>query len=200
MTGLYEQKPGIGHNRPDDQRPDLEAENQQWERWAKKRVFVRQLEGTYSHLYKSLLDEPRVYSSRDLPWKGGPGLFGKHVISPQNATVTQSIETHIEVYAPGTYGQKHGHLNSAVFYVLKGRGHDIHDGRRIEWKAGDIMIVENGCVHQHFNDDPDNEAILLVFKAKPLFLFMHLLFQKIVEWPPKELPEGQPEFVPPTDL
>jgi hypothetical protein len=29
---------------------------------------------------------------------------------------------------------------------------------------------------------------------------MHLLFQKIVEWPPKELPEGQPEFVPPTDL
>ena len=42
------------------------------------------------------------------------------------------------------------------------------------------MIVEYGCVHQHFNDDPDNEAILLVFKAKPLFLFMHLLFQKIV--------------------
>ena len=62
------------------------------------------------------------------------------------------------VYAPGAYGQKHGHLNSAVFYVLKGRGHDIHDGRRIDWKAGDVMIVEYGCVHQHFNDDPDNEA------------------------------------------
>ena len=56
----------------------------------------------------------------------------------------------------------------------------MHDGKRIEWKAGDIMIVENGCVHQHFNDDPDETAILLVFKAKPLFLFMHLLFQKIV--------------------
>jgi len=42
------------------------------------------------------------------------------------------------------------------------------------------MIVENGCgPHQHFNDDPEkNEAILLVFKAKRLFLFMHLLFQK----------------------
>ena len=33
--------------------------------------------------------------------------------------------------------------------------------------AGDIMLVENGCVHQHFNDDPDEEAVLLVFKAKP---------------------------------
>ena len=62
---------------------------------------------------------------------------------------------------------------------------------------GDIMIVENGCVHQHFNDDPDNEATLLVFKAKPLFLFMHLLFQKIVEFPPTE---GHEDFRPPADL
>ena len=114
--------------------------------------------------------------------------------------LTQSIETHIEVYAPGAYGQKHGHLNSAVFYALKGRGHDIHDGKRIEWRAGDVMIVENGCVHQHFNDDPDNEAILLVFKAKPLFLFMHLLFQKIVSYPPTEPPKGHEDFKPPTDL
>ena len=77
-----------------------------------------------------------------------------------------------------------------MFYVLKGRGHDVHDGRRIDWKAGDIMIVENGCVHQHFNDDPDNEAILLVFKAKPLFLFMHLCFRRSCPGPPETLPEG----------
>jgi quercetin dioxygenase-like cupin family protein len=202
MTGLYERTPGPGHNHPHDHGHDhgLESENQQWDRWAKKRVFVRQLEGTYSHLYEALVNEPRVYSSRDIPWKGGPGLYGKHVISPHSTAVTQSIETHIEVYAPGTFGQKHGHLNSAVFYVLKGRGHDVHDGRRIDWKAGDIMIVENGCVHQHFNDDPDESAILLVFKAKPLFLFMHLLFQKIVEWPSKEPPKGHEDFQPPADL
>ena len=200
MTGLYDRTPGVGHNHPHDHSHELETENQQWERWAKKRVFVRQLEGTYSHLYEALVNEPRVYSSRDIPWKGGPGLYGKHVISPHSTAVTQSIETHIEVYAPGTYGQKHGHLNSAVFYVLKGRGHDVHDGKRIDWKAGDIMIVENGCVHQHFNDDPDETAILLVFKAKPLFLFMHLLFQKIVEWPSKEPPKGHEDFQPPSDL
>jgi gentisate 1,2-dioxygenase len=200
MTGLYEQKPGLGHNKPRGDDPEVEKEQQHWERWAKKRVFVRQLEGTYSHLYKQMLEEPRVYSSRDHAWKGGPGNYGKHIISPQTTTVTQSVETHIEAYAPGAYGQKHGHLNSAVFYVLKGRGHDVHDGRRIDWKAGDVMIVENGCVHQHFNDDPENEAVLLVFKAKPLFLFMHLLFQKIVEWPPKEAPAGQEDYQPPTDL
>jgi quercetin dioxygenase-like cupin family protein len=183
--------PGAGHNR---EQPVV------WERWQKQRTFVRALEGTYGDLTKTLLDQPRVYSSRNLPWKGGPQLYGKHVISPQASAVTQSIETHIEVYAPGAYGQKHGHLNSAVFYILKGCGHDVHDGRRIDWKAGDVMFVENGCVHQHFNDDADNEAILLVFKAKPLFLFMHLLYQKIVSYPPDTLPEGHEDYAPPTDL
>jgi quercetin dioxygenase-like cupin family protein len=198
MTGLYDRTPGKGHNQP----PHDHAHDHEgiWERWSKNRVFVRALEGTYSNLYQALVEQPRVYSSSDVPWKGGPQLYGKHVISPQASAVVQSIETHIEVYAPGGYGQKHGHLNSAVFYVLKGRGHDIHDGKRIEWKAGDVMIVENGCVHQHFNDDPDNEAILLVFKAKPLFLFMHLLFQKIVSYPPNEPPKGHEDFKPPTDL
>ena len=150
MTGILENPPGVGHNQPAAE--GAEKENQHWERWAKKRTFVRALEGTYSHLYKQLIDQPRVFSSKDVPWKGGPGHYGKSVISPQAVNITQSIESHIEAYAPGASGQKHGHLNSAVFYVLKGRGHDMHDGRHIPWKAGDVMIVENGCVHQHFND------------------------------------------------
>jgi hypothetical protein len=92
-----------------------------------------------------------------------------------------------------------GERNRGI-YVLKSRGHDVHDGGHIPWKAGDVMIVENGCVHQHFNDDPKEEAILLVFKAKPLFLFMHLLFQKIVEWPSKIPPKGAENYKPPSDI
>ena len=181
----------VGHNR---EQPVV------WERWQKKRTFVRALEGTYSHLTKELLNQPRVLSMTAKPWKGGPQHFSKTGITPGSTAVAQSIETHIEAYGPGAYGQKHGHLNSAVFYVIKGRGHDVHDGRIIPWKAGDIMIVECGCVHQHFNDDPDEEAILLVFKAKPLFLFMHLLFQKMVTYPPTTLLEGHEDWKPPTDL
>ena len=92
MTGMYEQvRPGIGHNQPDEYAE--EKKHEKWERWAKKRTFVRALEGTYSHLYKALLEEKRVYPRSDVPWKGGPGQFGKHVISPQATAVTQSIET-----------------------------------------------------------------------------------------------------------
>ena len=144
MTGMLEHElPGLGHNKPSPEDQD-EIKHGKWERWAKKRTFVRALEGTYSHLYKKLLEEPRVYSSKDHPWKGGPAMYGKHIISPQAVSVVQSIESHIECYAPLNAGQKHGHLNSAVFYVLKGHGHDVHDGRYMKWEAGDVMLVENG--------------------------------------------------------
>lgn len=172
----------------------------EWERWTKKRVFVRALEGTYGQLKEELFNQPRVYHTKDWKWKGGPQNFGKKIINPQSVKVAQSIECHIDVYAPGGYGQKHGHMNSAVFYVLKGKGHDVHDRKRHDWEAGDALIVENGCVHQHFSDDKDDECIVLIMKAKPLFLFMHMIFQKVVNYPPKEPAPGQENYLPPPEL
>jgi quercetin dioxygenase-like cupin family protein len=171
-----------------------------WERKTKRRTFVRALEGTYGELVRDLFTQPRVYSTRDFAWKGGPQTFGKKIVNPQSAKIAQSIETHMEVYGPGGRNSKHGHMNSAVFYVLKGRGHDVHDGRRIDWEPGDALIVENGCVHQHFSDEEQDECIVLVMKAKPLFLFMHMLFQKVSEMPPKERIEGHEDFRPPEYL
>jgi quercetin dioxygenase-like cupin family protein len=185
-----EELPGPGHNR----------EAAVWERWTKKRVFVRALEGTYGELVNDLFTQPRVYRSQDLKWKGGPTTYGKNVVNPQDQKIAQAIECHVECFAPLGRGQKHGHMNSAVFFVLKGRGHDVHDGRTIPWEAGDALIVESACVHQHFNDDPDEEAVTVVMKAKPLFLFMHMLFQSVVEYPPKEGTAKQMAYIPPRDL
>ena len=39
--------------------------------------------------------------------------------------------------APGEQGK------IVVFFVLKGKGHDVHDGRRYDWEAGDALIVED---------------------------------------------------------
>ena len=172
----------------------------EWGLWTKKRIFVRALEGTYGQLKSELFNQPRVYHTKDWKWKGGPQNYGKHIINPGSVKVAQSIECHLDVYAPGGYGQKHGHMNSAVFYVLKGKGHDVHDTKRHDWEAGDALIVENACVHQHFCDDPNDESIVLIMKAKPLFLFMHLIFQKVVSYPPNEPAPGAEHYVPPTEL
>ncbi|MCL5960547.1 MAG: cupin domain-containing protein [Chloroflexi bacterium] len=161
-----------------------------WERWDKDRFFVRALVGKYGEVYKKLLDQPRVYKSKDFKPKGGPGQYSRSIINPHNLEITQMIETHIEVYAPGGYTQKHGHMNSAVFYILDGKGYDIHDGQRYDFEAGDVCIVENACVHRHYNADPEKPAAVLVMKAKPLFLFAHMLYQKMVEYPLDTLPPG----------
>jgi quercetin dioxygenase-like cupin family protein len=180
-------QPGVGHNQPEVV----------WERWVKKRTFVRALEGTYSDLQSGLLDKPRVYSTNDMEWKGGPQSYGKHLINPQSTDIAQSIETHVHAYAPGGYAQKHGHMNSATFYVLRGEGYDIHDGERMDYEAGDVLLVENGCVHQHFNNSDSEDLIVVVMKAKPLFLFMHMLFQKTVKLPPKEPVPDMELYTPP---
>lgn len=195
MSNESDSAGGIGHNSESGQKEDVV-----WERWTRKRTFVRALEGTYGELYSELYSQPRVYRTGDMKWKGGPQNFGKKVINPQACRVAQSIETHIDAFAPGGYGQKHGHMNSAVFFVLKGKGHDIHDGRRIDWEAGDALIVENACVHQHLSDDKDDETICLIMKAKPLFLFMHMIFQKMVEFPPEDPVPGHEDYAPPENL
>ena len=49
--------PGPGHNSG--------LEEPVWERWTKKRTFVRALEGTYRELVHELFTQPLVYHSKD---------------------------------------------------------------------------------------------------------------------------------------
>jgi quercetin dioxygenase-like cupin family protein len=170
-----------------------------WARWQKKRTFVRALEDTYGEVYKRLFSQPRVYHATDWQWHGGPQVWDKAVINPQSVNVAQSIECHLDAYAPNGAGQKHGHMNSAAFFVITGKGRDIHDGQEMQYEAGDALVVENGCVHQHINRG-DDEMLVLVMKAKPLFLFMHLLFQKMVEYPKSDVPKGGENYAPPTHI
>ena len=183
---------GPGHNRP-------EEGEVVWTFWRKKRTFVRALEGTYGEVYKSLYDQPRVIPTTSADWKGGPQFWAKAVINPGAVSIAQSIECHINLLAPKAISQKHGHMNSAVLYILNGRGADVHDGVEHPYEAGDACIVENACVHQHVNTG-DTQQVALVMKAKPLFLFMHMLFQKVVDYPPDTPSPGYEDYEPPSYL
>jgi hypothetical protein len=151
----------------------------------KERVFVRALQGAYS-----LKDElarlramPRVIKGKDLKLDGGPQHFSRHYVEPEDGR-TQTLHIHLEEYAPGAKTQKHGHVN------------EIHDGTRYDWKAGDVAIVHNNCVHQHFNASAKEPARALVIKTKPMYLFMNMLFQHTVEKRPKTPSATQGNFVP----
>jgi gentisate 1,2-dioxygenase len=148
----------------------------------KERVFVRGIQGEYnlSEELKRLRAMPRVRKAREIRFVDGPQAYSRHYIEPKDG-ITQTFHLHLEEYGPGGKSQKHGHVNEAAFYILDGAGYEIHDNKRYDWEAGDIAIVHNNCVHQHFNASETEPARALVIKTKPMFLFMNMLFQKTVE-------------------
>jgi gentisate 1,2-dioxygenase len=164
--------------------------------YEKERLFYRGLTGlTYSlrEELKRLRKVPRVIKGKDLKLKKGPQYYNVNILTPKEK-ITQILYAHYVVLAPGGRSDRHGHMNEAVFYILDGKGHEIHDGVRYDWEAGDVVVVENSCVHQHFNDDPEKPARAIIIKAKPLYLFMNLVMQEIVEEQPKEATRGHEHF------
>src|SRR5438477_10671191 len=148
----------------------------------KDRVFVRGIEGQYSlkEELSRLRALPRVIKGARIEFNDGPQAFSRHYVEPKDG-VTQTLHIHLEEYGPGARSQKHGHVNEAAFYILDGTGYEIHDGIRYDWKAGDVAIVHNNCVHQHFNADPLQPARALVIRTKPMCMFMNMLFQILIE-------------------
>jgi quercetin dioxygenase-like cupin family protein len=163
----------------------------------KDRVFVRQIAGADSlnEELKRLRAMPRVRKAKDIKFVDGPQAYSRHYVEPKDG-ITQTFHLHLEEYGPGGKSQKHGHVNEAAFYILDGRGYEVHDGVRYDWKAGDVAIVHNNCVHQHFNADPERPARALVIKTKPMYLFMNMLFQQQVEPRPREPAPGGEGFEP----
>lgn len=148
----------------------------------KDRVFVRSIEGDYSlgDELARLRAQPRVRRAKELSFVDGPQAYSRHYVEPKDG-ITQTFHLHLEEYGPGGKSQKHGHVNEAAFYILDGEGYEIHDGIRYDWEAGDVVVVHNNCVHQHNNASSERPARALVIKTKPMYLFMNMLFQKMVE-------------------
>ena len=161
---------------------------------SKERIYFRGLHNAnygLMEVMKQMRDLPRVIKAKDLPPRDvtGPQYFNRWLMEPAMGRM-QSIQSHMVDLVPGGRSQRHGHMNEAVFYILDGKGYDIHDGERYDYEAGDIVVVRNGCVHQHFNSDPKRPLKALVVKSKPMYLFTNLLFQTVVEKAPGEAPAG----------
>lgn len=154
------------------------------------RVFLRGLEGAKYNLRdarQQRLDAPRVKKSSDGIWEG-EGSVGhegqsatsrvKWLFAPGDEPfLTQTVQAHFVDIDPGGANGGHGHQNEAAFYILEGRGYEIHDGQRYEWEQGDLVIVHNDSKHQHFNADKERRALALVVKAKATWMFLGLTQQ-----------------------
>lgn len=100
-------------------------------------------------------------------WRIGPG---------DEEFLTQTIHVHFVELPPRSSNHGHGHQNEAAFYILEGKGYEIHDDQRYDWKKDDLVYVHTDSVHRHFNPY-DEKAVALVVKAKSTWMFMGLIQQ-----------------------
>src|SRR5204863_7917238 len=96
-------------------------------------------------------------------WMLGPG---------DDPFLTQTLQVHFVDLLPGAANHGHGHQNEATFYILEGKGYEIHDGVRYDWEEDDFAIVHTDCVHKHYNANEDVRALALVMKAKTNWMAM----------------------------
>lgn len=101
-------------------------------------------------------------------WLLGPG---------DEPFLTQTLQVHFVELAPGGSNRGHGHQNEALFYILEGKGYEIHDGKRYEWEKDDLVIVHADCVHRHYNRSESERALALVIKAKGAWMYLGLIQQ-----------------------
>ena len=119
-----------------------------------------------------VVDDAKVGHSGDSAdsrtwWRIGPG---------DEPFLTQNVQVHFVEIPPGKSHHGHGHQNEAVFYILQGKGYEIHDDKRYDWEAGDLVVVHTDSVHRHFNDG-DETAKALVMKAKSTWMYFGLIQQ-----------------------
>ena len=86
-------------------------------------------------------------------WMLGPG---------DEQFLTQTIQIHFVELFPGGSNHGHGHQNEALFYILEGRGYEIHDGKRYDWDKDDFVVVHTDSVHRHFNASKTERALAIV--------------------------------------
>lgn len=87
-----------------------------------------------------------------------------------------------------THSGKHRHQGGLVIYVIEGEGYSIVDGEKVEWKAGDLMLLPirpGGVEHQHFNVKADASVHWIAFCHMPL---MDYLAMEMVQM------ENSPDF------
>jgi quercetin dioxygenase-like cupin family protein len=68
----------------------------------------------------------------------------------------------------GGQTRKHRHTYETIIYVLKGKGYSIVEGERVDWEAGDAVLVPRWNWHQHFNLSPTEYAEYLGAENAPM--------------------------------
>lgn len=162
-------------------------------------------DGAYLMPYEKLINPDIVkHKALHFPWKKvkqeldklaelGQSYRGRRLYLLYNPATGHTNGTTSNFFAtitirPGNIVDRpHRHTASAINYYFAGRGYSTVDGKRYEWKAGDLMLSAPGwAIHNHASyEDPVYE---LTIQDSPLNIWMgSLLWQENLSQPMEAL-------------
>jgi gentisate 1,2-dioxygenase len=124
-----------------------------------------------------------VVKGSEMPFERSPDGLIKHIINEKMNTKECCLDIYMQFLPPGKASGKHRHLSEEVFYVVEGKGYDLHwdvkfdckdvmefewdaEPKRYEWEQGDFVYIPPYCIHKHFNADASNEARIIVINSR----------------------------------
>jgi len=111
----------------------------------------------WNELYKA---RPRVAKYDEVPWEQSRAAHHKVFTGPDVPLLTRkpwtipmnTLRLLMQELEAGHKNSNHRHYAEVPFFIVEGSGHEVHDGTRYDWEAGDLMIVPPYTMHQHFCD------------------------------------------------
>ncbi len=111
-----------------------------------------------------------VIRSEDQPWE--PTRQGRlqTFLCREADTGSALNDWTVFIHDVQTHSGKHRHQGGLVIYVLEGEGYTEVDGVRVEWEAGDLLLLPvkaGGVEHKHFNRRPGERCKWMAFIYRP---------------------------------
>ena len=107
---------------------------------------------------------------KELEWEvNRQGKMKWYLHPAKKDTGHRAIMMYVQEIPPGSRSGKVKHQGGSAFFIWKGRGYSIINGKKYEWEADDALLLPidifNGATYQHFNSDPGNPALLIYAQA-----------------------------------
>jgi gentisate 1,2-dioxygenase len=83
-----------------------------------------------------------------------------------------------QMLRPGEATKAHRHTGSAVYYVVRGQGATVIDGKRFDWAKGDILALPPWALHEHLNASSSDEAVLFSIQDTPVLQALGLYHEE----------------------
>jgi gentisate 1,2-dioxygenase len=83
-----------------------------------------------------------------------------------------------QLLRPSEHTKAHRHTGSAVYYVVKGEGATVIDGKQFNWRKGDIIALPPWAIHEHANSSAKEDAVLFSIQDAPVLNALGLFYEE----------------------